>query len=259
MSEDILSLPAPAADRRVAYGSDPNQFFDLRIPEVKAPRTGYPLVVNIHGGFWRARYDLIHAGHLCAALTNRGLITANVEYRRVGNKGGGWPGTFVDVRQAYNFLVQHAQEYEIDTKRIAIMGHSAGGQLALTLAAREARVRAVISLAGVVDLQRAFELHLSHDAVVEFLGRSPKEVPERYREADPMQFGIGSAAQILVHGSIDEEIPSDFSRAYFIKKKKKENVHLIEIPDAGHYDLIDPQTEAWKQVEEIAWELVRHT
>ncbi len=249
MSEEILTLPAPPPDRRVAYGTDPNQFFDLRWPTARAPESGFPLVINIHGGFWRARYDLTHAGHLCAALARRGLATANLEYRRVGNKGGGWPGTFADICAAYEFLVKHAKDYKINARRTVILGHSAGGQLALCLAAQEL-LRGVISLAGVVDLQRAYELHLSQDAVVDFLGGSPRELPERYGEADPMRLSVRSVPQVLVHGSIDEEIPLDFSRAYVAKKSTNENVELIELSGVGHYDLIDPRTDAWKRVEE---------
>src|SRR5579862_5504254 len=136
MADDILSLRPPPADARVAYGSDPNQFVDLRLPAAAAKNTGpFPLVINIHGGYWRAKYNLDHAGHLCAALTARGLATANLEYRRVGNDGGAWPGTFSDIRSAYQFLVQNAQAHNLDSRRVVVMGHSAGGQLALCLAA----------------------------------------------------------------------------------------------------------------------------
>ncbi len=262
MSQDILNQPSPSADFRIAYGSDPNQFFDLRVPKSKAKtKAPYPLVINIHGGYWRARYDLNHAGHLCTALTAQGLATANVEYRRVGNQGGGWRGTFADIRAAYNFLLQNLEQYEIDARRALILGHSAGGQLALCLAAHEPRVRAVISLAGVVDLQRAYDLHLSHDAVVEFLGGSPSEVAGRYREADPMQLSISGVRQVLFHSSMDAEVPPDFSRTYVKTKGKrtgreKENLRLVEIPGAGHYDLIDPRTTAWRQVEETVLQLL---
>src|SRR5215472_3775377 len=106
ISEEILGLTPPAADHRLAYGSDPNQFGDLRLPKSAASGKLFPVVLNIHGGFWRAKYDLAHAGHLCAALTQKGIATWNVEYRRVGNEGGGWPGTFEDVARAYRFLPQ---------------------------------------------------------------------------------------------------------------------------------------------------------
>ncbi len=258
MSEDILSKPAPPADARIAYGTDPNQFFDLRLPKHrKAP---FPFLLNIHGGYWRAKYNLDHAGHLCAALSSQGFATANLEYRRVGNKGGAWPGTFSDIRSAYRFLIQNAQRHNLDNSKAVVMGHSAGGQLALCLAAHEPRVEAVISLAGVLDLQRAYELHLSNDAVVEFLRGTPTEVPDHYREANPMYLSITHARQFLIHGLDDNDVPPAFSRDYVARKQKrrgteKEDTHLLEIPGADHFDLIDPQSAAWKQVQKAVLDL----
>lgn len=258
MSEDILHLPPPPADARVTYGSDPNQFLDLRLPKTKGP---HPLVLNIHGGYWRAKYSLDHAGHLCAALTAKRIVTANLEYRRVGNQGGAWPNTFADIRAAYQFLRQHAAEHNADSQRMVVMGHSAGGQLALCLAAHESTVTRVISLAGIVDLQRAYQLHLSNDAVVEFLRGTPTEVPDHYREANPMQLSIPQARQWLIHGSADDVVPPAFSRDYVAIKQKrtgkeKEDARLLEISGADHFDLIDPRTPAWKKIEEIVLDLL---
>jgi len=261
MSDDVLTLPPPPADARLAYGTDTNQFLDLRLPASKEKsKAPFPVIINIHGGFWRAKYNLDHAGHLCAALTAKGLATANLEYRRVGNEGGGWPGTFADIRSAYHFLVQNAQRHNLDSTRIVLMGHSAGGQLALCLAAHERSVTRVISLAGVVDLKRAYQLHLSNDAVVEFLRGTPTEVPDHYREADPMELPIHEARQRLIHGSADEIVPPDFSRDYVSTKQKrsgkeKEDAQLIEISGAGHFDVIDPRSEAWKRVDATVLEL----
>jgi acetyl esterase/lipase len=259
MSEDMLTLPPPPADVRLAYGSDPNQFLDLRLPSTKTfSKPPYPLVINIHGGFWRAKYNLDHASHLCAALTARGLATANLEYRRVGNEGGGWPGTFSDIRSAYHFLEQNAQGHNLDSKRIAVIGHSAGGQLALCLAAHEPSLTRVVSLAGVVDLQRAYKLHLSNDAVVEFLHGTPTEVPDHYREADPMELSISHTREWLIHGSADDIVPPAFGRDYVAakqKRKEKEDARLLEIPGAGHFDVIDPRTPIWKQVERTILQL----
>jgi acetyl esterase/lipase len=258
MSDDILTLPPPPADARIAYGADPNQFLDLRLPSSKGKsKPPYPLVINIHGGFWRAKYNLDHAGHLCGALTAKGLATANLEYRRVGNEGGAWPGTFADIRSAYHFLEQSAAAHNLDAERIVVMGHSAGGQLALCLTAHEPSLMGAISLAGVVDLQRAYQLHLSNDAVVEFLRGTPGEVPDHYREADPMELSIPQARQWLIHGSADAVVPSDFSRDYAAAKQKrsgkeKEDVRSLEIPGAGHFDVLDPRSQAWKTVEETA-------
>lgn len=255
-SDDILSRTAPRAGARLIYGSDQNQFIDLRTP-VSAKGNGlYPLVIALHGGFWRSKYDLEYMGHLCAALTAAGIATANLEYRRVGNSGGGWPGTFADIRGGYQLLTQTAREHRFDTERVVAIGHSAGGQLALCLAAHEPGVKAVLSLAGVIDLQRAYELHLSNDAVMEFLGGKPAEVADHYREADPMRLAIG-ARQWLVHGAADDVVPPEFSRDYVGKKKKmKEDVRLVGIAGAGHFEVVDPRAGAWKDVEKVVREAV---
>lgn len=257
MSEDILGLPPPPADKRITYGSDPNQCIDLRLSPRKNGGPA-PLVINVHGGFWRAKYDRAHAGHLCAALTTKGIASANVEYRRVGDDGGGWPGSLTDVRAAYHFLLENAPRYSFDRNRVVVMGHSAGAQLALWLAAHETHLTSVVSLAGCVDLQRAYELHLSNDAVVEFLRGTPSDVADHYRDADPMRLSIPHAKQWLIHGSADDTVPPAFSRDYVATKLKpphKEDVHLVEIAGADHFDLIDPRSRAWTQVEKVVLQL----
>src|ERR1700683_4312386 len=123
MSDDILSLRPPPADARIAYGSDPNQFLDLRLPWKQKSKAPSPLVVNIHGGDWGAKYNLDHAGHLCAAPPAKRLASANREYRRVGNEGGGWPGTFADIRSAYQFLLQNTGAHSLDPQKVMVMGH----------------------------------------------------------------------------------------------------------------------------------------
>jgi acetyl esterase/lipase len=257
-SEDIVSKPQPPFDERVAYGADPNQFIEVRLPRADGLHAGLvktglasPALINIHGGYWRAKYDLAHAGHLCEALSRAGVATFNVEYRRVGNAGGGWPGTFEDIRAAYRFVLQQAARFRVDAARIAVMGHSVGSQLALCLAAHEASLGRVISLAGVLDLKKAFTLHLSNDAVVEFLGGKPEAVPEHYREADPMASAIPQARQWILVGKDDDVVPPEFSREYVRVKTsagRKENAELVEIARAGHYELIDPGAEAFKVV-----------
>ena len=250
---DILDKPQPLPDLRAPYGADANQFVEVRLPHAKGP---HPVLVNIHGGYWWAKYDLTHAGHLCEALRVAGLATFNVEYRRVGNAGGGWPGTFADIRSAYRFVQQVAARFQLDPNRLVVMGHSAGGQLALCLAAHERSVRRVISLAGVLDLKKAFALHLSNDAVVEFLGGKPEAVPEHYREADPMGLSIPQARQWIVCGKDDDVVPPEFSREYVRSKTSAktapsgmmEKAELVEIPRAGHFELIDPASQAFKRV-----------
>jgi acetyl esterase/lipase len=249
-NEDILSRTPPPADQRVDYGRDPNQFVDVRLPSGKGP---HPVVFFIHGGYWRAKYDLSYAGHLCHALKNEGIATWNVEYRRVGNPGGGWPGTFADIRAAFQALMAAPEKDPhalLDLKRLCVAGHSAGGQLALCLAAHSPSVTCVLSLAGVLDLRRGWELHLSNDAVAEFLGGPPSQVPEHYREASPAEQRIPSrAVQKLIHGTLDDDVPYEISEGYAARKKKAgENVELVTLPQTGHYEIVDPASGAWSRV-----------
>jgi acetyl esterase/lipase len=249
-SEDILSKLPPKPDLRLTYGADPNQFVDVRVPSGRGP---HPLVFFIHGGFWRSRYDLVHAGHLCHALKGVGLATWNVEYRRVGNPGGGWPGSFEDIRSAYHALRGQANNSsaKFDLDRICVAGHSAGGQLALCLAAHEPSLARVLSLAGMLDLRRGWELHLSNDAVAELLGGPPSEVPGRYGEASPDQQNI-SATQKVVHGTEDQDVPYEISQNYSKRKVEAgENVELITLPGTGHYEMIDPGSAVWSKIQDL--------
>src|SRR5262245_45769020 len=140
-NESILSKTPPPFDVRTPYGPDPNQFMDIRLPRTKE---GAPIAMFIHGGFWRAKYDLAHAGHICAGLASAGFVCANLEYRRVGNTGGAWPGTFEDVMNGFRFLLVQAKRLGGDVKRAVVLGHSAGAQLVLSLAARNQEMRGAV-------------------------------------------------------------------------------------------------------------------
>jgi acetyl esterase/lipase len=260
--EGILSQTPPPADARIHYGNDPQQFFDLRIPkrtegaERAKEESEFPLAMFIHGGFWRAKYDLTHAGHLCAALTKAGVATVNLEYRRVGNPGGGWPGSLQDIEAARRFLPELAKKHNLDVGRLVLAGHSAGGHLALALAARQNHLRGVVALAPISDLRRAYDLHLSNDAVVEFLGGTPSQVPEHYAEASPIELPI-AVPQVVIHGRRDEIVPFEMSRSYVeTKRSKGENVRFFE-PDCGHFDLIDPTSQAWPAVQQSVLALLK--
>lgn len=256
-SEAILGKKPPDPDLRFPYGQDANQFVDVRVPAGDGP---HPVVFFIHGGYWRAKYDLTYAGHLCDALKKAGIATWNVEYRRVGNPGGGWPGTFEDIRSAYRALRLNASDLiaQFDLKRLCVAGHSAGGHLALCLAAFESSVTRVLSLAGVVDLRRAWELHLSNDAAAAFLGGSPTQVPDHYREASPAERPILQATQKLIHGTADDSVPYEISQNYAAKKKKAgEHVELITLAGVGHFEIVDPGSSVWKQVENAFVSLTR--
>ena len=182
--EELQALPNPEPTARIPYGDDPLQFADLRLPPGGGP---HPVVVVIHGGCWRAQYNIDHIGAFSDALTGAGVATWAVEYRRVGNPGGGWPGTFQDIGAAVDHLRQVALEHPIDLGRVVATGHSAGGHLVLWLAARakigdEALrggdplpLQGVVSLAGVDDLRRALEEGVCDDMAAQLLGGSPAD------------------------------------------------------------------------------------
>ncbi|MBM7844742.1 alpha/beta hydrolase family protein [Herpetosiphon giganteus] len=258
MSDSILAQAAPPADQRIWYAADPLQFGDLRLPAGNGP---FPVVIVVHGGFWRARYDLEHIGHVCAALTVLGYATWNIEYRRVGN-GGGWPNTFFDVAQAADFVPQLAQTYPIDAQRVLSLGHSAGGHLALWLAARSKlaptsplwqaqplRLQGVVSLAGVADLALADQRRLSQQAVQELLGGSPDDYPERYHDASPAALLPLGVPQIVLHGTDDGPVPFGISQSYVEQALAAgDEARLVALPNAHHFELIDPSSREWPAV-----------
>lgn len=246
-AQSILQLPPPGGGIRLAYGPDEFQFAELRLPARAGP---HPVAIVIHGGYWRARYDLAHIAHFCDALTRQGIAAWSLEYRRVGNHGGGWPGTLDDVRAGALHLPKIAAERSLDLKRVVATGHSAGGQLALCLAKQKAlALRGVVPLAAVSDLRRAWEWKLSDTAVAEFLGGSPLEVPQRYRAASPAELLPLGAPQRILHGSSDDVVPIQINREYATAAKKSgDDAQLVEIAGAGHFDLIDPRSAAWTAV-----------
>src|SRR5260221_265652 len=183
-TQDAMKGPFPKADRRIAYGKDPLQFGDLRLPGGKGPfRRPYPVAIVIHGGCWLAEYDLEYMGRLSAALAEKGVATWTIEYRRVGNPGGGTPGTFNDVAAAAAHLRVLAKQYPLDLKRTIAVGHSAGGHLALWLAS-SFPLKGVVSLAGVGDLRAAAEQGVCGDAATRLLPTASGAGPG-YRRYSP--------------------------------------------------------------------------
>ena len=219
---------------RIPYGRDASHFLELWHP--KSEVAGF--AVFIHCGFWREKYDLSHANPFCAALAAAGVVTANLEYRRVGQPSGGWPRTFEDVVAGVKAASQLVDRLPV------VVGHSAGGHLALRLASEPVRLKAVSGLAPVADLRLAYELNLGNGAVVEFMGGTPVALPYRYDEACANS-NASLAPSLIVHGTNDEDVPIDITRAFlWTRRSDPEPPSLLEIPDAGHMDLIDPESPA---------------
>jgi pimeloyl-ACP methyl ester carboxylesterase len=238
-SEDVLTdPPPPAADVRLAYGREPKQFGDLRLPAVDRP---LPLAIVVHGGSWKAMYNLIHAGHLCVALGDAGIASWNVEYRSVGDPGGAWPGAGDDVVAAVEFVHGLLAEYPLDSERIVLVGHSAGGQLALCAAKRVGFP--IVALAAVSDLRESATRVGPAGAVARFLGGTPDEVPDRYEAASPRELLPLGVRQILVHGTADEDVPYAQSASY--AEAAGDQAELVTLEGAGHFEPIDPQAREW--------------
>ena len=241
--------------KRIPYGSGEFHFAESRVPQTDGP---YPVAIVIHGGFWRALFGLDYIGPACDALTAAGIATWNIEYRRLGHAGGGWPGTFDDVSNAADHLQSIAPQYNLDLNRVIAMGHSAGGHLALWLGTRKKWLRGVISLAGVGDLRRAWELKLSNSVVAEFLGGSPDEVPDRYRFASPIEQLPLGLPQKLFHGALDDSVPYEISQRYVqAAKHRGDDAELITLENAGHFELVDPRTKEFDMVRDVALSVIR--
>lgn len=212
------------------YGPDPGQVADL-YPPAGEPRG---TAVVVHGGFWRARFTRANSAAIAIDLARRGYETWNLEYRRVG-AGGGVPATLDDMGAAVQSLAPAA----------IVIGHSAGGQLALWLAAT-GHVSVSVSLAGVCDLAGAARAGLGDGAAVEFVGGAPEERPDAYELADPMVRLPTGIPQILVHGDADDRVPVEQSRRYAdAARAAGDPCELLELPGVGHFELIDPRSDAW--------------
>ncbi|GAA3742668.1 alpha/beta hydrolase [Plantactinospora mayteni] len=253
----VLQRPAPPADVALRYGAGPEHVADLRLPAEPAG-PAQPLVVVVHGGFWRAEYDRRHTGPLAADLAARGYPVAQLEYRRTGQPGGGWPGTFDDVAAGIAAL-PGLVEAVLPAGRMApgppiLLGHSAGGHLALWAALRApAGVRGVLALAPVLDLAEAYRLDLDGGAVAALLGGGPEDVPDLYATADPTRSAAPPVPASIVHGTLDRQVPVEPSRRYAAGATSTD-LRFVELPECEHFGVIDPLSRAWPVVlAELHW------
>lgn len=260
MGREILDRPAPAADARLHYGPAPLQFGDLRLPQGGGP---HPVAIVVHGGFWRAQYGLGYAGHMCVALARAGIATWNLEYRRIGNPGGGWPNTFLDAALGADHLRALTKKYPLDLKRVISVGHSAGGHLAVWLAARRRiqpgdplanadpiPIYGAAPIAGVMDLRRAWELRLSGGVVAELMGGPPEKLTQRYRSGSPIELVPLGIRVRLLHGTEDSVVPIEISNSYQkAANRAGDDARLIVLPGADHFEPVDPRSEHWPIVE----------
>lgn len=265
---EVLTRPGRAADLTLPYGMLPDQVVDVRLPAATGER---PLVVVVHGGFWRSAFDRAHATAESDAFAGAGYVTATVEYRRTGMLGGGWPGTFDDTAlwadQVEDLVAAALSARNGDLRlrrgRTVLVGHSAGGHLAAWAASRHnlpaaspwhrpapLRLAGVVSLGGVLDLAAAERLHLDDDAVRPLLGSDGPPAADRLDAADPARLLPVGQRMVLLHGTADDRVPVAVSRSYAASAAAAGDtgVTLHELDGTGHFELIDPLSSAWTAV-----------
>lgn len=258
-SPDLLALPQPPADATIAYGPEPSQKAELRRPPGPGP---HPVVVVVHGGCWRTTWGFDHVRALATALTREGYATWSLEYRRLGEPGGGWPGTLEDAGHGADHLRRLAGHHRLDLGRVIALGHSAGGQLALWLASR-ARLATgsprrgpdplpllgVVALAAITDLEAAAAAGVCGDAAARLLDGPPATAEARAGEASPIRLLPLGVPQRLLHGHHDDVVPLGQSLAYETAARASgDDTTLQVIQDAGHFELVSPASAAWPHV-----------
>lgn len=240
MTEDlsILSRTATPPDLTLSYGDQADQVADIRYG---TRGTELPLLVLIHGGFWKPEYDRAHAEAMSCALAEVGWTTLTLEYRRVS----GEPDVSLDdVATALDVLPAQVQRHN---GQVILIGHSAGGHLVLWAAARCAQLglplalRGVVALAPAADLQMAHALNLGDGAVRRFLGLDPVH----RSDVNPMCLPTPSVAVTIIQGDDDEIVPPALAASYCAAFPA---THLVSLAECGHFALIDPATAAWEVV-----------
>lgn len=240
----------------IAYGSDSQQFADLRLPAGKGP---FPVAVVVHGGCWTAKVDGNKGiAGVADALTKRGFATWNIEYRRIGNAGGGWPGTFEDVAAAVDKLAEVAPKYALDLNRVTIVGHSAGAHLAMWAASRgrlpapwtgtKVKPVSVVAIDGPAALAPFIGIDKQAcngtSVIVPLMGGTPQEKPDAYRIATPADHLPLGLRQIWVGADFAPLLTPYIAAA----RKSGDTVDYFEPGDANHFDIVTPDTPNGKAV-----------
>lgn len=268
---DVNALPSRAADQRLAYGADPLQLGDLRLPATAGP---HPVAIVIHGGCWLTGFaDMRYSAALSDTLRDTGVATWNLEYRRADYPGGGWTGTFDDVADAVDHLRLLAPSHSLDLARVIAIGHSAGGTLALWAAARcrlaaesplyranPLELRGVLVLGGPGDLRAFARIDCDicgSPVVARLLGGAAAEVPQHYAQASPIEMLPLGVRQILITGEHDAAVPQELGDAYVVAAcQAGDDARHIVVPGAAHHEYCSPCAATWPFVLQAARTLI---
>ncbi len=257
-AEQLVALPQVKCDHTYGEGDTRCELF---LPPAQLRNGPLPVVIAIHGGCWRARYDMGHLSPLCGALAGEGFAVWSLEYRRVGN-GGGWPTTFLDIGAGADRLREAAGDHKLDLTRVVAFGHSVGGQMVLWLGARAGfapdhalyqasplKLRGIVACAAITDLVDTFELNICTGNAANLLGGMPAEVPGRYAAASPSALLPLHTPHTLICGEHDDTVPVSHTEPYYRRAKAfGDDVHWQVIPEIGHYEMAAPGSKAWPAV-----------
>jgi acetyl esterase/lipase len=238
----IAELEVPTATRTLQYGDS-----DIQVIDVFDPSDGGngSYVMLIHGGCWLNQYDRFYMGHIASSLAENGTTVYNIEYRRVGDIGGGFPGTFEDVHAAYKAVSTDVLGSAEKQSNITIVGHSAGGHLALWLASADSTVHRVVGLAAISDLSEyARGTGNCQTAAPRLMGGSPEDIPAAYIASDPALIANPKAEIVLISAENDAIVPPSHNEGY----KMKTNARHVVLSGVGHFDLVAPISSVWRQV-----------
>jgi acetyl esterase/lipase len=266
---ELLKQPTPPANERITYGKDSLQFGEIRVPTGDGP---FPVAVLIHGGCWSAKlenlpdavvsFELLRP--IASALAEAGVASWNIEYRRLGNGGGGWPGTYLDIGRATDLLRDIAPRYHLDLNRVIVIGHSSGGQLGMWLAARDKlpknsllRTDSPLSLKGVIDIDgppdlepfRAIEQPMCGGPVVtQFIGGTPAEFPNRYREGSVTGLLPTGVRQELFIRPKPAQLSALLEQYVGTAEKAGDPIRMLILKGNSHFDGINPRAPDWSTV-----------
>lgn len=243
---DVEALTFRAPDLEIVYGSEPLQYGGLWLPEETEPE-GAPLVAMIHGGCWENAYGMGHVRAFSTALADAGFAVWALEYRRTGDPGGGWPGSYEDVITALT-VTPSLNRHEVDTSRMAIVGHSAGGHLGLLAGGRLPGFQATIGLAAITDIVRyAGGDNSCQQSTEPFMGGPLVGNEPRYRAANPARQPRHEHT-ILLHGTADELVP--------VEHADLDGADARLVQGAGHFDWVHPGTDAFRTLTDVLEEVL---
>ena len=261
---ELSSLPTQPPDQRISYGTESSQYGELRVPTGPGP---HPVVVLVHGGCFKAAYaQASYFGQVGDALKAKGIATWNIEYRRLGQTGSGWPGTYLDVAQGVDHLRAIAAQHQLDLGRVVIVGHSAGGHLAMWAAARSRvpkasplyvanplPLRGVVDLAGPVDMTthiREYEGLCGDSVITTLFGGTPTTVPDRYAQASPMALLPLGVPQVIAIGTYEDYVPRELVDAYAAAAARAgDSVRTLFFAGAGHFEIASASQWTWRRIE----------